>query len=298
MKKIINAILNILYAAIPHLHSCIANIKIKKKICGNESEDENENLKSLYNSMFSPSETLDNLGLGNLKELYRHEIERKTNFENKAKTNVIAVTIAVTLVLGAYTMIQNIASKYKCFGVNILAVVLFSLAVIYMLCAGIASINVIVEKTIVQKIDYGLKNLNQKKEDYYFSIAVNRAYNLIRNNSISDCYRCIRNSLVILVIIMIVAIWPYREEKTEIRTVTKNDFCYSEQCFSILENTISVEYVEYLINAYLDKEIDVAEPVYIVDNNEKIIICFSKREDIVNVFLISRYEEYAEEIMK
>lgn len=283
--------MKIIYTIIPHFCSWNANKKIEKKIPNEKDEYKDESRKLLYASMFSPDEKLENLGLSNLKELYKNENERKTNFENKAKTNVMAVTIAVTLILGAFSMIQNIVSKYKYYGVNVLTVVLFSVAVLYMLGAGIVSINVIVEKTIVQKINYGLKDLNQKKEDYYFSIAVNRAYNMMRNNSISDCYRCIRNSLVILVVIMIIAIWPYQDEKTEVRTFANNNFCYSEKCFDILEEGISTEYVENLISTYLDKDVDVADPVYIVDSYKKIIICFSKKEDVVNVFLISKYEE-------
>ena len=149
---------------------------------------ENGNIEQLK-TMFSETETIDNLDEDDLKKLYEYEHTRKRDFEDKAKTNVIGVTIAVSLIMGSCTMIQNIDGKYNNVIVSISSVVLFFLSVIYMLIAGVMSINVISEQAIVHRIGYGIENLNDRKKDYYLQIACNRARNLARNNTVSSGYK-------------------------------------------------------------------------------------------------------------
>lgn len=163
-----------------------------------------------------------------------------------------------------------------------------------MLIAGVMSINVISEQAIVHRIGYGIENLNDRKKDYYLQIACNRARNLARNNTVSSCYKCIRNALVLLVAVMLIAIWPHNDKNNSLSANNmiasgNTVFFYSKSCFDFVNKKVSSDYVENFIYEQLNNGIDASNAVTVIDTNEKILIKFSGDKKNVNVYMVERY---------
>ena len=275
----------LLSTAFPQFENMRANKRLSEKA-------KNQDIGQL-SSMFSETETMELLGEDDLKSLYEYEYTRKKGFEDKAKTNVIGITIAVSLIMGSYTMIQNIVGKYDNIIVSILCVVLFSLSVMYMISAGVMSINVINEQAIVHRIGYGLDDPNERKKDYYLQIALNRVRNAVRNNTVSSSYKCMRNALILLATVMLIAIWPYSSYDNSNRSGSSvkgnTTFFYSEECFDMVNKGIASDYVENYIIEQLNKGVDASNTVTVIDTAEKIVIKFSGDLNTVNVYAVDEY---------
>lgn len=274
-----------LFAIFPWLENKRAN-----KILSEKAKYENINQLS---SMFSETETMELLGEDDLKSLYEYEYTRKKSFEDKAKTNVIGITIAVSLIMGSYTMIQSIVEKYNNIIVSVLCVISFSLSVIYMIVAGVMSINVINEQAVVHRIQYGINDLDDRKRDYFLQIALNRVQNNIRNNIVSSSYKCMRNALIVLVVVMLATIWPCsfydnsNHDSSSIKGTTT--FFYSGECFGIVNKGIALDHVESVVIDQLNKGVDASNTVTVVDTAEKVVIKFSGDMNTVNVYAIDEY---------
>lgn len=277
--------MGLLSTAFPQFENMRANKRLSEKA-------KNQDIGQL-SSMFSETETMELLGEDDLKSLYEYEYTRKKGFEDKAKTNVIGITIAVSLIMGSYTMIQNIVGKYDNLIVSILCVVLFSLSVMYMISAGVMSINVINEQAIVHRIGYGLDDPNERKKDYYLQIALNRVRNAVRNNTVSSSYKCMRNALILLATVMLIAIWPYSsyDNSNHSGSSVKGNttFFYSEECFDMVNKGIASDYVENYIIEQLNKGVDASNTVTVIDTAEKIVIKFSGDLNTVNVYAVDEY---------
>lgn len=277
--------MGLLSTAFPQFENMRANKRLSEKA-------KNQDIGQL-SSMFSETETMELLGEDDLKSLYEYEYTRKKGFEDKAKTNVIGITIAVSLIMGSYTMIQNIVGKYDNIIVSILCVVLFSLSVMYMISAGVMSINVINEQAIVHRIGYGLDDPNERKKDYYLQIALNRVRNAVRNNTVSSSYKCMRNALILLATVMLIAIWPYSsyDNSNHSGSSVKGNttFFYSEECFDMVNKGIASDYVENYIIEQLNKGVDASNTVTVIDTAEKIVIKFSGDLNTVNVYAVDEY---------
>lgn len=145
--------------------------------------------------------------LDDLKDLFNKDLHLKETLEDKAKTNVIGVTISVSLIIGANTLFQNIFVTYGNSVFFWISFVIFVAAVIYMLEAGINSIHVLTAENVIYYPKIGL-NEDKQKCDYNLQIGLNRAQNTVRNNFVYTSYVCMRNSLLCLFLVMVSTILP------------------------------------------------------------------------------------------
>ncbi|MSR92320.1 hypothetical protein FYJ33_13195 [Clostridiaceae bacterium WCA-383-APC-5B] len=156
--------------------------------------------------------------LENMKSEYDNSINRVAKFEDKAKSNLVAISISVTIILGLIKPINEIYTKYNNIVIKIIGTILCFGVVFFMLYAGILSLKVLMEKNVLYKVSLielnkvNLIQLNNSdepmKKTYAQNIELNEMNNTIRNNYINTSFRCIRNALSLLVVIFIIGIIP------------------------------------------------------------------------------------------
>lgn len=176
-------------------------------------------------------ENSDKIGAEILKEQYSETLRIKEKLEDKAKTNVAGITISITLIMGASGLLNTIYTKFNSPLISWMSFLLFAVAVVYMLIAGIMAIGVLINENEIYIVQ--LSNLAEDslalRDDYDQCIGQNRMKNLIRNNTVYTSYECIRNSLMCLFVLLVfvtipfsfnTSAYPYTEnDKSEIQIV-------------------------------------------------------------------------------
>ncbi len=217
---------------------------------------------------------------------YNAAIDTKNRLEDKAKTIIAALTIAITLVLNLSRVIDKIIVKIPIKYFNYVVFILAILCVLYMLIAGIMSIQVLIKENIVYPLsleDRTSKNLKSILQ----SINLNVNQNLIRNNIIYASYRAIRNSVVCLVIVFGLSIFPYNiSEEKNVDTYQYSDvyeIIYGEDVVEWIKNNPNVDVdIEKIIHGSIDNVNEVGENI-IYDKGQGVIITI---ELINNSYLI------------
>ena len=148
--------------------------------------------------------------LENVKDSYSKSLDRKKLLEDKATVNVLGVTIFISLVSILSSNVIKIYSIIQNSFVEILVFLAASLAVFYMFYGGILALEVLmsVNKIYILNEEETLISEGLQKKVYAKNIDLNGYYNTIRNNYIYSSYQCIRNSLIIFVIIFLISIFP------------------------------------------------------------------------------------------
>lgn len=156
-------------------------------------------------------ENSDKISAETLKEQYAETIRIKDKLEDKAKTNVAGITISITLIMGASGLLNTIYTKFNSPLISWLSFLLFSIAVIYMLIAGIMAIGVLINENELYTVQLNslAENPQTLRDDYDQCIGQNRTKNLIRNNSVYTSYECIRNALVCLFVLLVFVTIPF-----------------------------------------------------------------------------------------
>jgi len=154
-------------------------------------------------------EGIDDVEIQHLEGDYKDAIETKNRLEDKAKTIIAALTIAVTLILNLSSILDTISYRYNSSIIDISIFILAILAIIYMLLAGVMSIHVLIKENIAYPLLAKIRT-KQNKEEIYRITQLNVNQNLIRNNIIFSAYRSIRNSVICLVVLFVIAIFPSR----------------------------------------------------------------------------------------
>lgn len=230
-----------------------------------------------------------------LEEDYKDTIDTKNRFEDKAKTIIAALTIAITLILNLSKMLDTISEKFANPIVNILIFILAILAILYMLMAGIMSIQVLIKENLVYTVSL-LERTRQDKKSIFVKTQLNVNQNLIRNNIIFSAYCSIRNSVFCLVIIFVLAILPIHELNNE---------SVEYENLKINENvSFGTDAVKWLMededkNISFDKILDVFirnsegnESKNIYDKENQIMITIKKVDDLYVIDnIISDIEE-------
>ncbi|MBO3323735.1 hypothetical protein JJB67_15400 [Clostridium perfringens] len=148
--------------------------------------------------------------LNPVKIEYENSLLRFKQFEEKAKTNLIAISISATITLGLINPIIDIYQKYQNIYITIIIFLISILTVGFMLYGGIESLKVIMDKNIIYKID--ISSLSESEESlkkiYGFYGELNEINNSVRNNYINTSYKCMRNALILLILIFLLGILP------------------------------------------------------------------------------------------
>lgn len=189
----------------------------EKKLSGYNSDNLND-----YNFEYVPFNK--DLKLENIKEEYDSSITRMKQFEEKAKTNLVAISISVTITFGLIKPITDTYDKYDNLYIKFFLFIISILIVMFMLYGGIISLKVLMDKNIVYKV--GLKELSEDKKGlinvYGMYAELNEINNTIRNNYINTSYRCMKNALILLSLIFFIGIIPIKFNTGEQSDFQKN----------------------------------------------------------------------------
>lgn len=280
MTKIVDAIF-------PMYANYKANKRIREKING---EKKSGSLLQRY---------VDNHGTTSndvLKQQYDETFDIKDKLEDKAKINIIGITIAIMLIISFSGVINMIPEKLLTPVIRWLIFALFIATVVYLFIAGIIAIKVLTGENVVYMVDQNRFASNKVglSLEYFKSIEQNRNQNLIRNNSLYSSYECIRNALVCLVVILVLSTMPidFQQNGTNKSSVhDQYNFTFSSETVSCLI-THDVQFVveEAIRNALLNDNLSGnADVISIIDENNKLFIKFKQSGENITVMLIESY---------
>lgn len=188
----------------------INNYKGEEKLREKESKLNSIDSEEIYTYELEYLSFDQNSGFDPVKQEYENSLLRVKQFEEKAKTNLIAISISVTITLGLIKPITDIYQKYQSVYISNIIFIISIFTVGFMLYGGIESLKVIMDKNIIYKLS--IKELSQEKESlkkiYGMYGELNEINNTIRNNYINTSYRCMKNALVLLIAIFLLGILP------------------------------------------------------------------------------------------
>ncbi|MCM3575599.1 hypothetical protein M3172_20615 [Mesobacillus subterraneus] len=163
--------------------------------------------------------------------IFDKTIENRKSLEEKAKTNILIVTVAITVILGLSSLLFSIPEKVSN---NVFLIFLigflFLLSLIYMIIGSILSLMTLNAGELKEKYDWSPQDLSYiesltderirlREKKYILSsyIELNKFTNFKLNNFASSTYEHIRNSLItfflIGVSITLVFIFSNKESK-------------------------------------------------------------------------------------
>lgn len=224
MKKIVRFIIGQVF---PSLSVRKANKQLKKKINSEESQSDVPYM-----------DNVDSIPIDSFRQKYAETFEVKNKFEDKAKTNVIGITIAITVIMGASGLTGSLINKYPYPILHWVSFIILLGAIIYLLVSGIDAIKVLFDENAMSTID--LPDLSadsiatKEKYDDYTSRNINR--NIIRNNIVYSSYICIRNALICMMVLFILVSVPFPTTKKADSDVT----VLSSEAFISYSSTITV----------------------------------------------------------
>lgn len=257
------------------------NNKIKNKL----------NLLSSVKTDLEYMKEYNALSIDQLKDFYNDTFEIKNKLEDKAKINIVGLTISISLILGLSNLITKINESFGMNWITIIVIILSFFSFGYMVAAGILSMAVLVKENSVYKIwpEDLLSGEEKLKEVYALNTEMNINKNIIRNNYIYTSYECIINSLICLSIIFLLSLLPINDHQLNHLAYSANEsdryinykIIYTEnstiECHKINKDTLE-EMVTDIISRSNDyiKTVEDASEIKIADKKHKIYIKFIK----------------------
>ncbi len=151
------------------------------------------------------------LSLSAIEASHKNEIERKKTIEDKAKANLLAITVSVSLMLGTIGLILKnettiISNKDLLFGMTFM----FSVGVLYFLWGGLAALSSIRTGEFGEIFINDEVKINgdetKKKAELVNCIELNTILTMERSNYIDSSYVGIRNGIICLVVFFILMV--------------------------------------------------------------------------------------------
>lgn len=278
----------------PMISNCQANANLRKKI---HPKDENgQNIEP--ESILSYIENSDLINLDILKGRYDETFKAKEKIEDKAKTNIIGISISITLIMGASGILSVLNNKYLSPAVSWVAFVLIVVSIIYMLTAGILIIRLLTNENEIYMVTLSeLASGGEILRDQYGKrISQNQNKNVIRNNYLFTSYECIRNSLVCLFVILILTTIPINLKSEDI----SDNALYQSETYSILYTSSAVDYIQkHDAQSIVERSIfeaverieknNNAQALGIIDEKNHLFIKFRVIDDSIEILLIEPY---------
>lgn len=278
----------------PMISNCQANAKLRKKI---HPKDENgQDIEP--ESILSYIENSDLINLDILKGWYDETFKAKEKIEDKAKTNIIGISISITLIMGASGILSVLNNKYLSPAVSWVAFVLIVVSIIYMLTAGILIIRLLTNENEIYMVTLSeLASGGEILRDQYGKrISQNQNKNVIRNNYLFTSYECIRNSLVCLFVILILTTIPINLKSEDI----SDNALYQSETYSILYTSSAVDYIQkHDAQSIVERSIfeaverieknNNAQALGIIDEKNHLFIKFRVIDDSIEILLIEPY---------
>lgn len=251
-------------------------------------------LKNSDDSVFNNVENPKSITTDILKDEYLDTLKTKDKLEDKAKTNVVGITIAITLIMGASTIITSIDNKFNNKVIQWCAFILFCVAVLYMLYAGIEAIKILINENEIYTVQLNnIADEEKLRNDYDKCIVNNRIKNLIRNNGVYTSYECIRNAFVCLFFVLLLSIFPYTLKGFSTNIVENQNpytYTFSENAINYLENHNEKRYIEKIVeNEICNNGLEEEQTVGIVDDSSHLFIKYKYDGELINVLLIESY---------
>lgn len=238
MKKLFRTVLE---QVLPTLSVRRANKYLAQKI---NSEDSQSNVSYMDN--------IDEITIDSFKQKYAETFETKNKFEDKAKTNVIGITIAITVIMGASGLTGSLSSKYPSAVLHWISFSILLVAIIYLLISGIGAIKVLFKENSMSTVDLFDMSTDSIKAKEKYDDCINRNINrnIIRNNIVYSSYICIRNALICLVLLFVLISIPFDTSKSNISDAF------------VIQNELSISY---------RSTISIPDDISIADINDSII---------------------------
>ena len=170
------------------------------------------------------------------------QLEVTYKFEDKAKTNVIAITIAITVIMGAYGLTGSLINKYSCITLHWISFIILLTAIIYLFVSGIDAIKVLFNENTMSTV--GLPDLaaddvdTKEKYDDCTNRNINR--NIIRNNFVYSSYICIRNALICMMMLFVLVTVPLTTTKSKDNIVVSSRSSISYSTTIIIPDELDV----------------------------------------------------------
>lgn len=278
----------------PMISNCQANANLREKI---HPKDENgQDIEP--ESVLSYIENSDRINLDILKDRYDETFKTKEKIEDKAKTNIIGISISITLIMGASGILSVLNDKYLSPAVSWVAFVLIVVSIIYMLTAGILIIRLLTNENEVYMVTLSeLASGGEILRDQYGKrISQNQNKNVIRNNYLFTSYECIRNSLVCLFVILILTTIPIDLKSDDI----SDNALYQSETYSIMYTSSAVDYIQkHDAQSIVERSIfeaverieknNNAQALGIIDEKNHLFIKFRVIDDTIEILLIEPY---------
>ena len=278
----------------PMISNCQANAKLRKKI---HPKDENgQDIEP--ESILSYIENSDLINLDILKGWYDETFKAKEKIEDKAKTNIIGISISITLIMGASGILSVLNNKYLSPAVSWVAFVLIVVSIIYMLTAGILIIRLLTNENEIYMVTLSELALGGKilRDQYGKRISQNQNKNVIRNNYLFTSYECIRNSLVCLFVILILTTIPIDLKSDDI----SDNALYQSETYSIMYTSSAVDYIQkHDAQSIVERSIfeaverieknNNAQALGIIDERNHLFIKFRVIDNSIEILLIEPY---------
>ena len=150
------------------------------------------------------------LSLSTLKLLYDEEKIRKNTLEDKAKSNTMGLTIAISIMMNGAQVFVKTPRNWNIPWLYWVNIAMLILIVLYFIIAGIYSIKCFSSENIFHFVSpHSLEDdgdEESKINDYITCLHYNQIRNSIRNNLLSVSYSCIRNAIILLFFSFVVTI--------------------------------------------------------------------------------------------
>lgn len=206
---------NTWFALIESIFPMINNSKYEGKLRKKELKLKNVDSEDVYTYELEYIKFDEKSDFNLVKDEYENSLLRAKQFEEKAKTNLIAISISVTIMMGLIKSIIDIYQKYQNIYMSNMIFMISMFMVGFMLYGGVESLKVIMDKNIIYKI--GVKELSESNESlkkiYGLNVELNEINNSIRNNYVNTSYKCMKNALILLIIIFFLGILPINNSK-------------------------------------------------------------------------------------
>ena len=285
-KKFREIFIGLFNVLLPFVRLWFANSSIRKAIKTIEEQfGDNDIPENVQNEMAK-----------NLIAEYQRSFSIKDKLEDKAKTNIIAITISITLVMGSSGVVSSAIKNQSIHLMQIVTVSLFIASVFFMIYAGIIALQVLMDKNksyfYTGDVEGIEKNIDSRVVCYK-STQLNDKINHIRNNSIYTSFACIRNALVCLFIVMVLVLSTTFLPQPNIDSVPismqNGQVFYSEQATTYLDANIVmgiVDEIDALIwKQFHEGKININQIVGLIDTNHNIFIKVKVVSDVEAIVL-------------
>lgn len=226
-----------------------------------------------------------------LRKRYEETFSVKDKFEDKAKSQIFAITVAITVIFGASSLLKNISDKYSLDWVNWITFTLYVAATMFFIIAGILAIRLLMHENQVSTISLqSYMNDTELREQYDIATTTNIYRNIKRNNYVFTSYQCIRNAFICLLIVLIIAIIPIMSSsKSNVTSLpVRAQILYSSEAnIYLISNNNQNDVEKAIADAESNAIFDDGKTAGFIDDNQQLFIQAKKTANKYMFYIFS-----------